>query len=447
MMIRVYYWYLMLSVASSLLLPALAEDFQTAKDANWHQWRGPDANGVSETAKPPLEWGPEKNIQWKVPIEGEGSSTPIVWGDRVFLLMSIDTGKVDPKLPKPEDQPERPFGITFPNTMYQFVVLCLDRNTGREIWRRTAIEKIPHEGHHGDNNFASYSPTTDGKRLYAWFGSAGVYCYDLNGELLWSRDLGEVSTRRSFGEGSSPVVHGNRLVINRDNEGQSYVIVLNAETGETVWKQNRDEESSWATPLVLEAAGKTQVIVNASNRVRSYDLEDGALIWECGGQVGNVTPCPVSENGFVYCMSGYRGNAAFAIPLSAEGDITNAKQTVWSLNRGTPYVPSPVLYDGLLYFNQSNNGILTCVDAKTGKVVIERTRMEGVPNMYASPVGADGRVYFVSRDGTTLVIARDTGLKVLAVNRLGEDVDASPALAGNQLFIRGKKHLYCIAEK
>jgi outer membrane protein assembly factor BamB len=146
-------------------------------------------------------------------------------------------------------------------------------------------------------------------------------------------------------------------------------------------------------------------------------------------------------------MSGYRGNAAFAIPLSAEGDITNAKQTVWSLNRGTPYVPSPVLYDGLLYFNQSNNGILTCVDAKTGKVVIERTRMEGVPNMYASPVGADGRVYFVSRDGTTLVIARDTGLKVLAVNRLGEDVDASPALAGNQLFIRGKKHLYCIAEK
>jgi outer membrane protein assembly factor BamB len=424
----------------------LAQDFDAEKDKNWHQWRGPEANGVSRTATPPLEWSAEKNIQWKVPIAGQGSSSPIVWGDKVFLLTSINTGRVDPSLPKPEDQPERPFGITFPNTTYEFVVICLDRSTGKEIWKKTAIEKIPHEGHHGDNNFASYSPTTDGKRVYAWFGSAGLYCYDLDGELLWSRDLGPVSTRRSFGEGSSPVVHGDRLVINRDNEGQSYVICLNAEDGETVWKEDREEESSWSTPLIVEAAGKTQVIVNASNRVRSYNLEDGSLIWECGGQVGNVTPSPVSANGTVYCMSGYRGSAAIAIPLDAEGDITDDKKTIWSLNRGTPYVPSPLLYDGLLFFNQSNNGILTCVDAKTGEVAIERTRMEGVSNIYASPVGAANRVYFVGRNGTTLVIAKVREYKVLAVNRLEEDMDASPALVGNQIFLRGKKHLYCIAE-
>lgn len=426
--------------------PAMAQDFEVEKHKNWHQWRGPEASGVSRSATPPLEWDAEKNIQWKVPIAGEGTGSPIVWGDKVFVLTSINTGKVDPSLPKPEDQPKRQFGITFPNTTYEFVVICLDRNTGNEIWKRTAIEKVPHEGHHGDNNFASYSPTTDGKRLYAWFGSAGLYCYDLDGEQLWSRDLGPVSTRLSFGEGSSPVVHGNRLVINRDNEGGSYILCLNAENGETIWKKDREEGSGWSTPLIVEAAGKTQVIVNASNRVRSYNLEDGTTLWECGGQVGNVTPSPVSMDSMVICMSGYRGSAAIAIPLDSEGDITDEKKTLWTLNRGTPYVPSPLLYDGLLFFNQSNNGILSAVDAKTGEVAIERTRMEGVPNIYASPVGAADRVYFVGRDGTTLVIAKDREYKVLAVNRLGEAMDASPALVGNQIFLRGKKHLYCIAE-
>lgn len=438
---------LSVSVAFLPMTGLRAQDFQTAKADNWHQWRGPEATGVSETANPPLEWGPDKNVQWKVPIEGEGNAVPIIWENKVFLLTAINTKKIDPKLPKPEDQPERPFGIKFPNTLFQFVVLCLDRQTGKEIWRKVAAEKVPNEGHHGDNTFASCSPTTDGKRLYAWFGSAGLFCYDLDGDLLWKRDLGAVSTRLSFGEGASPVVHGNRLVINRDNEGQSYIIVLNAETGDTIWRKDRDEQSAWATPLVVEANGKTQVVVNASNRVRSYDLEDGTLLWECGGQVGNVTPCPVAADGNVYCMSGYRGSAAFAIPLDSQGDITDSKDIPWKLNRGTPYVPSPVLADGVLYFNQSNNGILSAVDAKTGEVVIERTRMEGIRNIYASPVAAAGRVYFVGRDGTTLVIEQSRELKVLSVNKLGEDIDASPALAGDQLFLRGQKHLFCLANQ
>ena len=424
-----------------------AEDFDAAKYHNWHQWRGPDATGVAKLGEPPLQWSEEKNVRWKVPIDGRGSSTPIIWGDQVFLLTAVNTGKVDPELPKPEDQPPRLFGITFPNTTYEFLVLCLDRKTGRELWRQTATEKVPHEGHHGDNNFASASPTTDGERLYAWFGSAGLFCYDLSGELLWKRDLGEVDMRRSFGEGCSPVVHGNYLVINRDNEGQSYIVVLNAKTGETIWEAKRDEPSAWATPLVVEQDGVAQVITSASNRVRGYALADGELIWECGGQVGNVTPSPVTNGELVFCMSGYRGNALYALPMDAKGDITESDKIAWTKNRGTPYVPSPLLYDGWLYFNQSNDAIFTCLNADSGDEVIERTRLPDLRRVYASPVGAANRVYFVGREGVTLVLERTDSLKVLAVNRLDDGIDASPAIVGNQLFLRGEKHLYCLEAK
>lgn len=433
-------WLLLASVGA-------AADFDETKYDNWHQWRGPDATGVAQRGTPPTSWSEKENVLWKTPIEGHGSSTPIIWGDKVFLLTSVDTGKVDPDLPKPADQPSRPFGITYPNTTYQFVVLCLDRKTGKPLWRQVATEKVPHSGHHGDNNYASASPTTDGERLYAWFGSAGLFCYDLAGELLWKRDFGEVETRRDFGEGASPTIHGDTLVITRDNEDQSYILALNAKTGETIWRDKRDEPSAWATPLIIDAAGKSQVITNASNRVRSYDLKNGEIIWECGGQVSNVIPSPVSNDKQVYCMSGYRGNALFALPLSAKGDITDSDAIAWSKQRGTPYVPSPLLYDDLLYFNQSNDAILTCLEAKTGNTVIERTRMEGLRNIYASPVGAANRVYFVGRDGSALVIEKSKTLKVLATNRLAERIDASPAIVGDRLFLRGEKHLYCIGAK
>ncbi len=412
----------------------------------WPQWRGPDATGVAKHGDPPLTWSPDKNIAWKTPIDGKGSSTPIIWGDQIFILTAVDTKKIDDTLPKPEDQPDRPFGIKYPNTTHQFLLLSIDRATGKENWRKTCIEKVPHEGTHNDNNYASASPTTDGRRLFVWFGSAGLFCYDLAGELLWQRDLGPVNMRRSFGEGSSPVIRGERLILNRDNEDKSYIIVLDAATGATVWQKERDEISSWATPFVVEHAGRTQVIVNASNKVRSYNLENGELFWECGGQVGNVTPSPVADADRVYCLSGYSGAAAFALPLDAKGDLTDSKEIAWSLSRGTPYVPSPLLYDGLLYFNQSNDGILSCVEAATGKVVIERTRMPDIAKLYSSPVGAADRCYFTSRDGTTLVIAKAPEFKVLATNRLGEGVDASPALLGKQLFLRGEKHLFCLEE-
>ncbi|MBC8352815.1 MAG: PQQ-like beta-propeller repeat protein [Planctomycetes bacterium] len=434
---------------SCLLLVVTQLDAKSPAEAtatNWHQWRGPEANGVSRTAKPPILWGEDKNIAWKVPIDGNGGSTPIIWEDKVFLLTAINTGKVDPSLPKPEDQPERVFGIKHPNTSYKFVVLCLDRATGKELWRRMATERVPHEGHHNDNDFASASPTTDGERLYCWFGSAGLYCYDLDGKKLWKRDLGKAHIGASLGEGSSPVVHDGKVVIVRDHSRQSTIEVFDAKTGETQWKEERDEGNAWATPRILQHSGKTQVITSGSNMVRSYDLTDGEVIWQCSGLSSNAIPSPVVEGDVVYCMSGYKGYSVLALPLSATGNISESDKIIWSKNRGTPYIPSPILYDGLLYFNQSNQAILTCLDSKTGAPFIDRKRLNGVSNIYSSPVGADGRVYITGRNGTTLVLKRSNDLEVIATNKLDEQIDSSPALAGDQLFLRGSNSLYCIGE-
>ena len=435
-------------IAATLPLgQAHANQFEETKPNNWHHWRGPDANGVSTTAKPPLQWSPTNNIQWKTPVEGNGSSTPIIWGNKLFILTAINTGEVNPTLPRPEDQPKRVFGITHPNTSYEFVVLCLDRYTGKVLWRQTATKLIPHEGAHRDNNFASASPTTDGERLYCWFGSAGLFCYDLDGNKLWERNLGKIKMGASLGEGCSPVVHNGKIVIVRDHSRQSSIEVLNAKNGKLLWMVERHEKNAWATPAIVSHSGKIQVITTASGKVRSYDLNSGKVIWKCAGLTGNAIPCPVIEDDTVYCMTGYKGYSLMAIPLNAKGDITGSNKILWTKRRGTPYVPSPILYDGLLYFTQSNQALLSCVNAKSGKTYIDRTRLKGLTNIYASPVGADGRIYLNDRSGVTLVLKRSRELNVIAKNELGEQIVSSSALAGNQLLIRGRRFLYCISEK
>jgi outer membrane protein assembly factor BamB len=422
----------------------VADDFESQRRLNWHQWRGPDASGVAPAGNPPVEWSDTKNVKWKVEIPGLGKSSPIVWGDRIFLTTAVNTGKVVEGAPKPEDQPERQFGIKFPNTMFRFVVLCLDRQSGKILWEKTAVQEMPHEGHHGDNSHASASVFTDGRSLFVSFGSRGMYCYDLEGTLLWQKKLDNVSTRLSFGEASSPVAHGDTVVLTRDNETKSSLLAMDAKTGETRWEALRDEPSAWATPLIVEHDGQAQVITNASRKVRSYDLATGNIVWECGGQVANVTPSPVLSGKNVICMSGYRGSAAFSIPLDARGDITGSETITWKFDRDTPYVPSPLLFDDMLYFNKLNNGILTCLDAQTGKPIIESTRLQGLSNIYASPVGAAGRVYFIGRDGTTLVLKRSDKVELLSTNKLDDSIDASPAIVGTQMFLRGQKHLYCL---
>ena len=412
---------------------------------NWHQFRGPQANGVAPQSNPPTEWSETKNVRWKVEVPGLGSSTPIIWNDKVFLLSAIETDQVGEGAVKPEDQPKRQFGIVFPHKIHQFVILCLDRKTGKTLWQQTATEQVPHEGVHPDNDFASASPITDGERLYVPFGSRGIYAFDLDGKLLWKRDLGKMQIKVSFGEGSSPALYRNLLIVPWDHEGESFIAALDTKTGETKWKTARDEKTAWATPLVVETDKGAQIVTNASAKVRSYDALTGELLWECGGQVGNVTPSPVSNGELVFCMSGFRGNALYALPLDQRGDLTDTDKIAWQSDRGTPYIPSPLLYGNRLWFNQGNEGIVSCLDAKTGKPLIERTRMPGIAKIYASPVAAADRVYFTSRDGLTLVVRNSDEFEVLAENKLeGEQFDASPAIAGDELFIRSQQHVYCI---
>lgn len=415
--------------------------------ANWHQWRGPLASGVAPEADPPTEWSETKNVAWKVAIPGRGNATPIIWKDRVYVVTVVPTDNVDPAKADPATQPERPFGIKFPNNYHQYVTLCLDRATGKEIWRQVAAEKVPHSGTHGDNTYASASPTTDGKRLYVWFGSVGFFCYGLDGSVVWEREFPEVETRVSFGEGASPALYGDRLILVRDHEGADTIECIDANTGKTIWSEERDEPTTWATPLIVEHAGRVQVVTNGKNRVRSYDLADGSLIWECGGQVDNVTPSPVTRNGVVYCASGYRGSSLQAISLDATGDVTGTDKILWKVERNTPYVPSLLLYDDLLYFTKSNEGIVSCVNADTGEELIEATRLDGVRGLYASPVAAADRLYFAGRDGACLVAQKGPEFEVLATNSLDDGFDASPAIAGKQLFLRGRENLYCIEQK
>lgn len=438
----------LISAAAVLVALFPSSSFADSIDDHWHQWRGPDATGVSRTANPPLHWNENQNVKWKVAVDGKGTSSPIIWGDKVFLLTAIDTGLKDSSIPDPEDQPKSNFfDIKRPNTQHGFVVLCFDRASGKERWRRTATTKIPHEGAHNDNDFASASPTTDGQRLYCWFGSAGLFCFDLDGNKLWERDLGKAKVGSSLGEGGSPVIHRGKLVVVRDHSGQSTIEVLDAKSGTPLWKGDRDEGNAWSTPRVIEHHGKTQIITAASGFVRSYDLDSGDIIWQCRGLTGNVIPCPVVDGDHVICMSGYEGYAAMALPLSATGDISGSEKILWKKNRGTPYIPSPLLYDGLLFYNQSNQSILTCVDAKTGKTWFGPERIGKLSGIYASPVGAAGRVYLTGRGGKTLVIKRSNQYEELATNRLDDRFDASPAIAGNQLFLRGAKSLYCLEKE
>ncbi|MEM7600560.1 MAG: PQQ-binding-like beta-propeller repeat protein [Verrucomicrobiota bacterium] len=425
---------------TSSVLRSFSGDFES----NWHQWRGPENNGVSRSATPPLEWSETKNVGWKVGIEGQGTSSPIVWNEKVFLTTAINTGEVDPLLPKPEDQPDRVFGIKFPNTTYEMVVLCLDRNTGELLWKDTATTQVPQEGHHKDASFASPSPFCDGERLYCWFGSAGLFAYSLDGKKLWERDLGRARVGASLGEGSSPVVHQGKLVLVRDHSGQSSIECLEAATGRTIWKKDRDEGNAWATPAIAERNGIVQVITTATNAVRSYNLENGEEIWWATGLTNNSTPCPIVDGDTVFCMTGYQGHALLAIPLTGTGNVT--ERIRWRADRGTPYVPSPILYGEQLYFSQSNQGILTSRRAKDGSEVIERTRVPELGDLYASPVGANGRIYWVGRKGTTVVTEPGDTFKVLSTNHLNDTFHASPALVGKQLILRGMQFLYCLEE-
>jgi outer membrane protein assembly factor BamB len=414
---------------------------------SWPTWRGPQANGVApKTAQPPTKWDEKNNIKWKIPLSGKGSATPIVWGDQIFVVTATKTDRLAKPEELPKIDPTFQTKTTPPNHFYRFEVFCYDRHTGKEIWKQLANEAIPHEGHHETHSYAAGSPTTDGKRLYVSFGSFGIYAYDLSGKLLWRRDLGRIHSRLGWGEAVTPVVYGDSLILNWDQEANSKLIVLDASTGKTKWEAQRDEKTSWNTPFVVDHQGQTQVIINGTNRIRSYDLKEGKVLWEVGGMTVNAIPSPLVSEGVAYIMSGYRGAAAVAVPLNSKGELKE-NQVLWRHGKGTPYVPSPILYEGRLYFTAANTPVLTVLDAKTGKVLLEGERLPKLSSFYSSPMIAGGHLYLADRNGTTAVLTLGDKPEVVSLNKLDDSFDASPVTVGKTLYLRGEKYLYAIEEK
>lgn len=423
-----------LTIAAGVALSAAALEPQ------WPQWRGPSATGVSTTATPPLEWGETKNIRWKKEIPGRGSSTPVISGSLVFISTAVPIGVSDGEAHAARG--------SSPST-HKYVVMALDRKDGRIVWERVAHEEAPHEGSHQEwGTWASPSIVTDGTHVIASFESRGIYAYDMKGTPVWQKDLGDKKMRNQFGEGSSPALHGNLLVVVWDHQGESFITALDKRSGAERWRAPRDEIDSWATPLVVEHNGRAQVVTSGMRQVRSYDLETGKVLWFGAGTTMNPIPSPVAADGIVILTAGFRGNDLKAVRLAdASGDIANTPALAWTLNRDTPYVPSPLLYDGILYLLKSNNGLLSAFDAKTGKPHYQVVRLEAAPNIFASPVGAAGRVYIPSQQGTTVVLKHGPTFQVLAENKLDDGFNASPALADNEIYLRGFKSLYCVAEK
>ena len=432
------------AAGSAMTLAGALNAYNPEAEKYWPQWRGPSATGVSKNATPPLEWSETKNIKWKAPIPGRGSSTPVIWGDKIFVLTAVPVGITG-------DAQHAPRGGLRPRGVHKFTVLAYDRQTGKVVWERVAREQEPHEASHNDNGtWASGSAITDGQHVYAYFESFGLYAYDMNGTKVWEKDLGDKRMRMEFGEGSTPALHGNTIVVVWDhlNGDGSFIVALDKRDGKELWRVPRPEIDTWATPLILDVNGRPQVIVPAMERIRSYDLASGSVVWEGDGLTMNAIPSPVYEDGLVFLMSGFRGNDLRAVRVNeAKGNIDGTSAVAWSFDRDTPYVPSPIVVDGILYFLKTNNGVLSAFDAKTGKPHYQNQRLDAVPNVFASPVSAQGRIYFPGREGTTMVIRSGPAFQVLATNVLDDAFDASPALVDGELYLRGLRSLYCIAER
>ena len=417
----------LLAVSSVILISASAY----AEQAQWPALRGPNYNGLVRQGNPPFEWSETKNIRWKTAIPGAGHASPVLWGDYLYVQTAVEV----------------PVEGLFSDPKYHYKLLAVHRDSGKIAWEKTAREAHPvEESHHRTASFASNTGVTDGEHLYAFFGSQGLYCFDFDGNLKWEKDLGDMTTRNSFGEGSSPAIQGNTLMINWDHEGDSFIVALDKRSGKELWRRERDEPTSWSTPLIVEFEGKHQVIVSASLKTRSYDLKTGAVIWECSGLGTNVIPTPLYRDGVVYVASGHRSPAMQAIQLhKAKGDVAGSDAVLWSIDQNTPYVASPLLYGDHLFLTKNRNAILSCYNPLTGEIVYGPERLGEMGSIFSPLVGVENRIYISDLDGSTLVVKNSPKFETLATNVLDEGTAASLIVAGDVIYLRGSQHLYCIA--
>jgi outer membrane protein assembly factor BamB len=406
----------------------------------WPQWRGPLNTGMA-VGDAPLTWSDNSNIAWKLAIPGRGHSTPVIAGNRLFLTTAIPTGKGTLM------GGGRAGGGAGAGLEHRFEVLAVDRRTGEILWQRTATTATPHEGYHRVyGSFASNSPVTDGVRVFAFFGSRGLYAYDLSGTLLWQKDFGvKMRMDLAFGEGTPLTLHDNRLLLHFDHLDTGFLVMLDPVTGQETWRVARTERYNWAAPYVATHGGRRQVVVSGET-VRGYDFETGAELWEASGLGENSIPQPVQHGRLVYAMSGHTIKMLMAIAIESRGTLTGTDAIVWSTARGAAYTPSPLLHEGRLYV-VNDSGQLSCFDALTGKPHYQQVRLPKPYNFKASPVGAGGKLYLATEEGDVVVARTGSRFEVLATNTLeDQSFIASPVIVDGDIYLRSRTHLFKVSE-
>ena len=437
---------ILLSVLAFLAGPNLIR----AADTNWPQFRGPGARGIASGTQVPDRWSATENVAWKTDLPGRGWSSPVVWGNKIFLTAVVNLGE--------SESPKKGlyFGgdrLEIPKSEHQWKVFCLDLATGKIVWEKTVQKGPPSASIHLKNSFASETPVTDGERVYVAFGNVGLFAFDLDGKEVWSRKLEPRPMRYGWGTAASPVLHGDRLYFVNDNDKQSELLALDKRTGREIWRVARDEKSNWATPFVWENGQRAEIIAPGSGHVTSYDL-DGKALWSLTGMSTITIATPYTDGGLLYVSSGYVGDKLrplYAIRPGASGDIslkpgeTSNAFIAWSNPTAAPYNPSTLVHDGRLYVLH-DRGLVSCYDAKTGEMRYDRERL---PNGFAftsSPWVAGGKIFCLNEDGVCFVLRAGDKFELLHTNKLLDDdmCMATPAPVGDRLIIRTGARLYSI---
>jgi outer membrane protein assembly factor BamB len=413
---------------------------QSANNPEWPQWRGPFNTGMA-AGDAPIKWN-ASDVNWQVEIPGRGHSTPVIAGNRMFLTTAIPTGKGTPPATA-----GRAGGGADAGLEHRFEILAIDRNTGKILWQRTATVATPHEGYHRVyGSFASNSPVTDGTRVVAFFGSRGLYAYDMNGALLWKKDFGvQMRMDMAFGEGTPLTLHDGRLLLHFDHLDHGFLVMLDPATGREIWRTRRTEPYNWAAPYVAHHDGRRQIIVNGLT-IRGYDFETGTNLWEAAGLGENTIPQPVQHDDLIFAMSGHTVKMLMAIRLGRKGTLTGTDGVVWSTARGAAYTPSPLLHDGRLYV-VTDNGLLSCFEAATGKPYYQQQRLPQPYNFKASPVGANGKLYLATEEGDVVIVRMGNRFEVLATNAMhNQSFIASPVIVDGAIYLRSRTHLFAIGK-
>lgn len=423
-----------LIIATTIFLGAFA--LLSCTSNNWPQFRGPEFNMIATGKNLPTEWGDDLNVRWTYEVSGDSWSSPVVWGNKVFIASAFPVTVSD---------------SSYLEDVYRWQVACVDLETGDELWKQIAYEGNPRTKKHRATNYAGETPVTDGKRLYVYFGMTGLFCYDLDGELLWKKDMGAYKTLNGWGTGSSPVIYKDVLYVQVDNEEHSFLAALDSGTGEEKWKVDRDEKTNYSTPVIWKNSVRTE-LVTGGKKVRGYDPETGEVYWELYVAGHYNIPSGVTEKDLLYIgNSGHRDTPStlFAVNAGAEGDITptegeeTSSGVLWSNPDAPSGNPSPLLHDGLLYTLTSRGGEFSCIDALTGEIIY-REKVEKVAACWASPWIHEDKIYFIDEKGVTNVIKAGREFELLHQNRLDDKFWASVAVTKDAYLIKGLERLYCI---